>query len=49
MKVLFATSEMAGFVKAGGFGEVSAWLPRASPTGRRLTAHLSDWLCPTPA
>ncbi len=29
MKVLFATSEMADFVKAGGLGEVSAGLPRA--------------------
>ncbi|HSU06488.1 MAG TPA: glycogen synthase GlgA, partial [Acetobacteraceae bacterium] len=28
-KVLFVTSEMADFVKAGGLGEVSAWLPRA--------------------
>lgn len=28
-KVLFVTSEMAGFVKAGGLGDVSAALPRA--------------------
>jgi starch synthase len=29
MKVLFATSEFAGFAKAGGLGDVSAGLPRA--------------------
>lgn len=29
MRVLFATSEMADFLKAGGLGEVSAGLPRA--------------------
>ncbi len=29
MKVLFATSEMADFIKAGGLGEVSAGLTRA--------------------
>jgi starch synthase len=29
MKVLFATSELADYVKAGGLGEVSAGLPRA--------------------
>ena len=29
MKVLFATSELADFAKAGGLGDVSASLPRA--------------------
>src|SRR5271163_874692 len=29
MKVLFATSELADFIKAGGLGDVSAGLPRA--------------------
>jgi starch synthase len=29
MQVLFVASEMAGFVKAGGLGEVAADLPRA--------------------
>ena len=29
MKVLFATSELADYARAGGLGEVSAGLPRA--------------------